>query len=323
MIDRGKKYGWGLIGPGRFAREFAVELRMKDRCDLVAVASRSKERADEFAKEFGFARAYGDIDGILNDPDVDIIYIVVPHVFHRDIAERAIRAGKAVVCEKPLTISEEETRCLTALASEHGVFLMEAMKTAFLPAIRKAKRWINEGRIGEVRLMKADFCFHGSTEPDDRLMNPSLGGGAVPDVGIYPLFMCRHFLGEVVSLEATGKLASTGVEDTAAILACHEGGSIGVLTCSFRTEESVDAVILGTEGEIRIPRFHAATRALMFRNGVLSAEYCDETGGMVRGEIDGVLEALDEGLIESPSHGHRDSIRLASLVDEVRFRLGA
>jgi len=312
-----KRHGWGLIGPGRFAREFAEELATHDRADCVAVASRSAERAATFAKEFGFKRSYDSYEALVADPDVEIVYVVVPHVFHAEIVQLAIEAGKAALCEKPLTPSLPETESLTSLAREHGVFLMEAMKTAFLPAILTAKRWIAEGAVGEPRLARADFCFRGSTDPEDRLMNPNLGGGCVLDVGIYPLFLTRFLLGEVESLSANGHLASTGVEDTVAISARHAKGACSAMTASFRTDDAMDAEILGTEGRIRLPRFHAGDSADLIGENGYGEYFHDAQGGMVRAEIEAVMDSIDRGEIECPGHSHADSCRLAALMDEV------
>jgi len=316
-------YGWGLIGPGRFAREFVEELRVVDRARLAAVASRNLDRAQSFADEWGFERAHGSYEALLDDEGVDIVYVVVPHPFHREVAEMAIDAGKPVLCEKPLTPSAEESRALARHAQEKGIFLMEGMKTGFLPAIRKVKEWIDAGRIGEVRLARADFCFRGPSDPEDRLMNPDLAGGAVLDVGIYPLYLARHLLGEVTDIGAIGSLASTGVEDSAAILTKHDSGASAALTCSFRTEEAMDAVLLGAEGEIVIPKFHAAVRAELRRDGEIVEVCDDDSGGMLRAEIEAAMDALDRGLLECPGHPLADAIRLAEIMDEVRQSLGA
>lgn len=318
-----KRYGWGLIGPGRFAREFAEELGQVSRARLVAVASRSRERAESFAKDFGFERVYSSYEALIGDDEVEIVYIVLPHVFHREVAEMALSAGKAVVCEKPLTPSARETGALLAFAREKGAFLMEAMKTGFLPAVQLARKWIQEGRIGEVRLAKADFCFQGPDDPADRLMNPELAGGAVLDVGIYPLYLVRFLLGEVETLSSAGTLASTGVEDSAAIVASHENGASSALTCSFRTPEQMDATILGTEGEIRLPKFHAAKTVELYRDGFLYEQDEFPNCGMVRPEIEAVMDSLDRGLPENPLHSHADTLRLAEMMDEVRDQLGA
>ena len=323
MENDKKRIGWGLIGPGRFAQEFAQELVAMEGARPVAVASRDLAKAQAFASRFGFEKACGSYEELFADEDVDIVYIVVPHVFHAGIAKAAILAGKAVLCEKPLTPEPETTRELTRLAQEHGVFLMEAMKTGFLPAIRKAKSWIGEGRIGDLRLAQADFCFSGPTDPGDRLMNPELGGGAVLDVGIYPLHLTRLLLGEVESIAARGTLAETGVEDSAAILSRHVSGACAAMTCSFRTEEAMSASVFGTEGLIEIPLFHAAKKAILKRGGEVIETFEDSGGGMVAAEIEGVMDALGEGLTECPGHTHADSTRLAELMYEVRRQVGS
>ncbi|MDF1741103.1 MAG: Gfo/Idh/MocA family oxidoreductase [Verrucomicrobiales bacterium] len=312
-----QKYGWGLVGPGRFAREFVEELRMIPGAELAAVASRSKSKADAFARDFGFKSSYGSYEDLVADPEVDIVYIAVPHVFHDEIARLAIRNGKAVFCEKPLTPSLRSTREMLSYAENEGVFLMEGMKTGFLPVIARAKEWIDGGRIGEVKLGYADFCFTGSQDPSDRLLNPELGGGAVLDVGIYPLHLMRFLLGEVETIEATGELAPTGVEESVAMIAAHHGGARSCMTCSIQSEESMGARILGTEGEIRIPKFHAATSIELLKDGKVVDRLDDDSGGMVKGEIVAAMKALDEGMIQCPGHSHEDTLALARVMESV------
>lgn len=316
MSEKKNSWGWGLIGPGRFARKFAGELSGIDRARPVAVGSRDKERAGEFAREFGFARAHGSYEDLVNDDEVDVVYVVLPHVFHREVAEMALCAGKAVLCEKPLTPSAEDTRALCDLAREEGVFLMEAMKTGFLPAVQRARQWVDDGKIGEPKLLKADFSFFGPADPEDRLMNPDLAGGCVLDVGIYPIFLSRFLLGEVEDLRAVGHLAETGVEDTVAINVRHRNGACGALTASFLAPESMDAVVLGTEGSIRLPKFHAAHAAELVREDGGGEVFGDERAGMVAAEIEAVMDALDQDRIECPGHTHADAVRLAELMDE-------
>ncbi|MEM0969084.1 MAG: Gfo/Idh/MocA family oxidoreductase, partial [Verrucomicrobiota bacterium] len=205
-----ERIGWGLVGPGRFAQEFVSELQTVTDAELVGVGSRKLERAERFAQEFGFQKAFGSYEELFADPAVQVVYLVVPHVFHRELAEQALRAGKAVLCEKPLTLSSADTEALIGVAQEEGRFLMEAMKTAFLPPVLRAKQWLEEGAIGEPVMARADFCFRGANDPKDRLLNPELGGGCLLDVGIYPLYLTRLLFGDVVTLQGTGTLASTG-----------------------------------------------------------------------------------------------------------------
>ncbi|MDF1826160.1 MAG: Gfo/Idh/MocA family oxidoreductase [Verrucomicrobiales bacterium] len=323
MNGESKTYGWGLIGPGRFAQEFANELIHVERVNPVAVASRDFGKAEAFANDFGFGKGYGDYDALFEDPEVDIVYIVVPHVFHAGLARRALEAGKAVLCEKPLTPVPEVSGELIELSKSSGVFLMEAMKTGFLPAIQQAKRWIEAGRIGELKLARADFCFPGPSDPHDRLMNPDLGGGAVLDVGIYPLHLTRLLLGEVLEISAEGSLTATGVEDSASMMTRHASGASAVSLCSFQTEEAMSATVFGSEGKIEIPRFHAATEALLYQGGELVESCRDDSGGMVTAEIIAVMDALDRGAIECAGHTHEDTMRLSELMHEVRKQIGS
>jgi len=324
MGDANGKHGWGLVAPGRFAREFAEELGRSPRARLVAVASRSGERAESFAGEFGFERHYEGYEKLFADPEIDIVHIAAPHPFHDALSREALDAGKAVLCEKPLTPALDSTRALCEYARERGAFLMEAMKTGFLPAILRAREWIGAGRIGRPLLARAHFCFRGPEDPSDRLLNPDLAGGAILDVGIYPLHLARFLLGETVTLSASGTLAATGVEDSAVFLTRHAGGASAVGTCSFRTEEHLEALVLGTEGELRIPKFHAAARIELRRDSELVEAFEDGSGAVFLPEIEAAMDALELGLLECPGHDHADSIRLAALMEEARRQvLGA
>ena len=318
MDSSSQKIGWGLIGPGRFAQQFAAQLREVPRANLIAVASRNLDRSKAFAEEFGFKRAYGDYESIFSDEEVDIIYIVVPHTFHRQLAEQAIHSDKAVLCEKPLTPTAEDTRNLISLAKDKDVFLMEAMKTGFLPAIRKAKQWIEEGAIGTPQILKADFCFLGSQDPKDRLLNPDLAGGAILDVGIYPLYLAQNLFGDFEEIRAAGSLAETGVEHTVSMAGKHQNGATSAMTCSFNSAVAMDAVVLGTEGEIRIPKFHAAVEAELLQDGKLMEKINDDGGGKLRGEIEAVTDSLLAGEKECFGHTHYDTQKLANNMDEVR-----
>ncbi|MEM7601800.1 MAG: Gfo/Idh/MocA family oxidoreductase, partial [Verrucomicrobiota bacterium] len=231
--------------------------------------------------------------------------------------------GKAVLCEKPLTPSVADTVELTEMARGRGVFLMEAMKTGFMPAIQQARSWIKEGIVGELKLANAEFCFPGSTDPKGRLMNQELAGGAVLDVGIYPIYLVEHLLGGIISIQANGSITETGVEDTVGMISRHQGGATAVMACSFQTELALDAVIRGTKGEIRIPEFHAAQSAELWKDGKLMSKFvAPEGSGRVKPEIRAVHAALAQGLIECPGHDHKHSILLAKRMEEVRTLLG-
>ncbi len=315
MHDHKKNYGWGLIGPGRFARMFCDELREVDCARLRAVASRNHAKACAFRDDYGFETAYGSYEALFADPEVDIIYIVVPHAYHAGIAKAALSANKAVFCEKPLTPSAAASRELIKLAREKNVFLMEGMKTAFLPTIRRARQWIDEGRIGKAKLLKADFCFRGSQDPNDRLLNPDLAGGAILDVGIYPLSLARILLGDIVKIKATGHLASTGVEESACITTHHANGAVAALSCSINASDSLDALVLGETGKIQLPDSHRATEARWIPDNGAPETFTSPDESRVTDEIEAAMQALDQGRIECPGHSHADTLALAEAMD--------
>jgi len=318
-----KSYGWGLIGPGRFARMFSDELRTVSRARLAAVASRDYQRACEFRDDYQFDTAYGTYDELLADPAVDIVYIVVPHAFHAVVAEQALRAKKAVFCEKPLTPSAAASRKLIELAREQNTFLMEGLKTGFLPAVQQARTWIQEGRIGNPRILKADFCFRGSADPSDRLLNPDLAGGAILDVGIYPLSLAMLLLGPIEEVKATGVLAPTGVEESASISTRHKNGSVAALTCSINASHSLDAIVLGETGKIQLPHSHRATEVTLHpdEEGCQPETFSAPDETRVVAEINAAMAALDDGAIECPGHTHADSLALAKAMDEALLQI--
>lgn len=316
-----KTYGWGLVGPGRFARMFCDELQTVDRVRLRAVASRDLEKAHAFQQEYQFEVAYGSYAELFADPEIDIVYVVVPHAYHAEIARNAIEAGKAVFCEKPLTPSASASRELITLARDRGVFLMEGLKTGFLEAIEQAKQWIDQCSIGRPKILKADFCFRGSQDPTDRLLNPDLAGGAILDVGIYPLGLAHLLLGDIIEVRATGALSSTGVEESASIATRHAGGAVGALTCSINASDSLDATILGESGKIHLPDAHRATKAILLPDGKEPETFTSSNQSLVVREILAAMEALDKGLVECPGHPHAATLALAEAMDAALLQI--
>jgi predicted dehydrogenase len=186
---------WGILGPGRIAHKFAQSVKCIEDAEITAVGSRSIERAAQFATEYSISRAYGSYIDLASDPDVDIIYVAAPHPAHFECALLCLKAGKAVLCEKPFTLNASETKVLIKTAGASKLFLMEAMWMRYLPAIVKVRELLAQGTIGEVRMIKADFGNRIPWEPAGRLLNPELGGGALLDVGIYPISFASMVLG--------------------------------------------------------------------------------------------------------------------------------
>ncbi len=315
---------WGILGTGNIAHQFAQGLADAHDVSLVAVGSRSGETADAFADEFDIPRSHASYEALAADPDVDAVYVSTPHPFHKDNSILLLEQGKAVLCEKPFTMNAEQAQTVIGVARKQGMFLMEAMWTRYIPAVVRARELIAEGAIGDVRMVQADFGFRASMNPESRLFNKALGGGALLDVGIYVLSLASMVLGpkpqEVVS---TAQLGETGVDEQSAVLLKYAGGELAVLSCAVRTRTTVEATLFGTDGSIRLhsPFFKSAgltvTRGrnqelveLPLRGNGYNYE-ADEVGRCLRaGDKESAVMPLDE------------SLALMHLADRIRGQWG-
>ena len=210
---------WGVIGPGSTAGRFVDALRAHGTQQVVAVGSRAAERAASFAARHGIAGTAGSVAQILDLAEVDVVYIATPHDSHRELAERALNAGKHIVVEKPLATTEADARAITSLARDRGLFAMEAMWTRYLPQAEVLRQLLDEHVIGEVTYVCADFGFVAPYDPQHRLFNPALAGGALLDAGVYPVSFIASVLGPPAQVIASGTLAATGVDDHAQLTA--------------------------------------------------------------------------------------------------------
>lgn len=270
---------WAILGAGRIAHAFAGDIALVAEARLQAVAARDFGRARSFADQYQAPDAYGDYDSMLSSADVDAVYIATPHNFHFDQSLAAIRAGKAVLCEKPLTVTPDEARTLITAAQAQRVFLAEALWTWTLPAIRKAVDWIRAGRIGPVRQIDARFGFKAEPDPQGRLFSPDLAGGALLDLGVYPVALNRLVLDQGPdTVMAMASRAATGVEDQVEAL-FRTGPVLSSLGCSFLGQLSNTAFIAGERGAIRIPRFWSATSAELITGGEVVERFDDARAG--------------------------------------------
>lgn len=241
-----RKIKWGIIAPGRIASTFASDLLLSDGSDIVAVASRNKQRADEFAKNYSIPDVYDDYDSLLQKSDCDIVYIASPHVFHKEQALSCIRAGKAVLCEKPVALSASDFAEIKQAAAEHQVFFMEAMWTRFFPVMERVLAAIAEGKIGKVTLVQANFGFKAREDFADRLYDPSLGGGSLLDTGVYVLTLAQmvyQCLPQEIMTQAI--MAPTEVDGTGSYLLRYGDKQIAMLSSSIITKTVNRAMIYG------------------------------------------------------------------------------
>ncbi|MFU0506026.1 Gfo/Idh/MocA family protein [Pseudaminobacter sp. NGMCC 1.201702] len=245
-----KTFGWGIVGTGGIAHGFAADLAHAPGTRLVAVHSRAQEKALAFGKTFAAERAYADLDALLSDPAVDAVYIATPNALHAEQTLRAIDAGKPVLVEKPLGISADEAARIAAAAKDRSVFVMEAMWTRFLPAVRRAREKIIAGAIGKVTSIRAELSYHRDEVADSRFFERS-GGGAALDLGVYPLSLTLHFLGRPRAVSGRWQAAGSGV-DRRTEIELHYADAKAVLSCGFDHDGGNSFLIEGTNGAIRL-----------------------------------------------------------------------
>lgn len=315
---------WGILGTGRIARDFAQGLRATPDAMLAAVGSRSDDSAQAFAAQFEIPHAFGSYEALVDCPDVDIVYIATPHPMHAANALLALRAGKAVLCEKPFAMNRREAGEIVALARAKNLFLMEAMWTRFMPALAEVRRVIASGEIGTVTQLHADFGFSATPDPAHRVNDPALGGGALLDLGIYPLSIACALLGRVEAVQAQAIMGETGVDLTTAFTMRHAGGTLSVCSCSLRAHAPGELVVSGTRGSVRMHRmFHMAERVTVaLQDG--SARTL-ETPWLGNGYTQEAIEAgrcLREGLLEHPAMTHDDTLAIMGLLDTIRRQIG-
>ncbi|VBB07660.1 Hypothetical protein LUCI_2925 [Lucifera butyrica] len=319
-----EKIRWGIMGPGTIAHSFAKGLLALPDAQIAAVASRSHSRAADFAGQYGIGRAYGSYEELARDPDVDIVYVATPHPMHKGCAFLCLQAGKAVLCEKSFTVNATDAAGLIAYARQSGLFLMEAMWTRFLPAVEKVRQWLAEGIIGEVRQVKADFGFLFDGHPAHRLLNPELGGGALLDVGIYPVSFASMIFGtQPSSITSLADIGLTGVDEQFAALFGYEGGKLAMLSGAVRTDTPQDAWILGTKGSVFIPDFWHAKALVLTLQGRAPEKYelpFEATG--YNYEAAEAMRCLREGRTESAVMPLDETLTIMKTMDVIRKQWG-
>lgn len=242
-----KPFGWGIMGTGTIAGLFAADLGLLPQARIAAVHSRSLEKAQGFAARFGEAQAYGDEAAFLSDPAIEAVYIATPNHLHAAQALKAIAFGKPVLIEKPIALASADVEAIARAAGERGVFAMEALWSRFLPAVRRAREQIASGRIGKVRRIRADLSYLHPEEPGNRLFDPALGGGAAFDLGVYPLSLTLHLLGEPQAVSGSWTAAETGVDRRASFRLDYPA-AVAELSCGFDRDGANRLLVEGERG---------------------------------------------------------------------------
>ena len=315
---------WGIAATGRIARSVGLVIAAQPRMRVGAVGSRDSRRAAALAAELDAPASYGSYEELVADPDVRAVYVATPHAQHAAVVELALAAGKAVLCEKPMTAALEETERLVALARASGGFLMEGMWMRFNPLVRRLHDLVRDGALGEPRALHAAFGFAADQDPTDRLWDPALGGGALLDLGVYTVDLARLLLGDPVQVQARGSLGATGVDAESTLLLTASGGAQAVLSQSLLTRLPGTATLLGSRGWGELsPSFHAPTRLTVQVGGEEPElhEIPDRKAGFV-GELEEVERCLAEGRAESDVMPLSASIGTATVLAEARWQLG-
>lgn len=314
-----KTVKWGVVTAGRITHTFARDIAFCRNTHIHGIAARKQQDADAFAEKYGIENAYEGYDALYNDPQIDAIYIASPHTFHAEQAAAAIRAGKHVLCEKPITTSVADLEYLIGLAQEHKVFLMEAMWTYFLPAIVQAKQWVESGEIGELVNLRCDFGYPIEYDPNCREYNADWAGGCVFDMGIYPIaFNWLFHKEQPSSFSRKIHRVPNGVEDDV-VWQWQYADSTASLHTSFRSKLPNIAYLIGTKGTIEIPDFWRTTEAKLYELEQPKLHFVDHRlGSGFEFQIDHACECIRNGQLESDIVTFADSLAFQRAIDEVR-----
>lgn len=319
-----KRFNWGILGPGRIAHQFAEGLKVIEDAALYAVASSRLERATAFADKYGGAKTYDTYEALVNDPQVDAIYIATPHRFHVDNARLCLKAGKPVLCEKPLTVNAAETRQLIEAARANNVFLMEALWTRYLPIYQQVRQWLDARTIGDVTLMVSTFGINVPKDPAERWLSPELAGGTLLDMGVYPIAVSQWIMGQAPQeFSVQARLSQTGVDVLTAVTLKYENGVISQFSSNFISDNVNDYFIYGSKGHIRIhANYWGATQATLVADAQELTVSQPFRGGGFEYQTEEAMRCIRAGRLESPRMSHADTLANMELMDKIRAEIG-
>ncbi|MDE0578409.1 MAG: Gfo/Idh/MocA family oxidoreductase [bacterium] len=314
---------FGMVGHGHISGQFLSAMEVVEGAHVDAVAGRDSGRASAFAQDRGIAASFGSVGEMLDAEQLDAVYICTPHPSHVEAALACVDAGVAVLVEKPLAPNLEGATRIVDAARDAGVFAMEAMWTRFLPIYEVVRRWVDDGRIGDVQLLTAAFGFAAPVMPEHRLFNPDLAGGSLLDVGVYPLTIAHWLYGSHPSeYGVVGRVGETGVDEIVSIAASYPSGGLAQLGCATVANLDFSAMIYGTAGSIEIPVFFAADRAILRAGGEEEVEEIPHRANGFEYEIQEVVDGVRAGRTESERMPLSLTLEMAGLCDEIRGKLG-
>ena len=314
---------WGIVGAGNIAHSFSKDLALVSGGELTAVASRNLDKAQSFASEYGAPNAYGSYEELFHSKTVDVIYIATPHSTHAKLSIAAMKAGKSVLCEKPAGVNKGEVEEMIKVAKENKVFFMEALWTRFNPTIKKVKELVDNGTIGDIGYLHADFAFFAlDRDENGRLLNPELAGGSLLDIGIYPIFLSYLMLGMPKDIKASANFHKTGVEVQISMIFNYEKAQ-AILYSGLNSNSEKKAEIAGSKGSIFVhPRWHETSGYTLEIDGDSSVVELGKVGKGYTYEIEEVHNCLNAGKTESDLWSHQNSRDLIEIMDTVRNKVG-
>jgi predicted dehydrogenase len=314
---------WGILGAGNIAGALVQAIRATGEGEVKAVGSRSAGRAAGFADAFAVPDSHGSYDALLADPALDAVYVATSNDLHHRNTLDAIAAGKAVLCEKPLALNARQAGDMAAAAGRAGVFLMEAMWMRFIPAIEELLRMTGRGDLGRLRGVLGDFGFPSGAGPGHRLVEPDLGGGALLDLGVYPISLAMMLLGEPAAVSAQAAMAGSGVDEQVAVTMGFPGGEVASAYASYVAASPIEAHVIGTEARVHLPSpMHHPQHLDVIRDGELTRISLPYEGTGYEFEVAEVHRALRAGETESPRRPLADTLAVMRVLDEVRSQIG-
>ena len=311
----------GIIGAGKIAHKMARTISQVNKATGYAIASRNLSNARTFAEDYGFENAYGSYQELVEDPKVDLVYIATPHSFHYEHAKLALNHGKHVLCEKPFTINENQLRELILLANSKNLTLIEGIWERYMPLHFKLKQQLDEGIIGEIQAIQANLCYH--IESIERMSSPTLGGGALLDLGVYPIHFSLSILGNNYdSIQSKIIFSPTGVDRHTSITLTYPTGQMAQIFTSMGTGIHNDVTIMGTNGIIRLNSSNHIDQYRIYdaHNNLLNSYDRPFDEGGFEFELIETLNCIEQNLIESPIVTHQDSLAAMRVMDQVRYQ---
>jgi len=316
------KVKWGIIGLGKIAHQFAQELLLVEDAEIAGVASRDLEKATEFAQMYNCKKAYASYDEIINDADIDILYIATPHNSHAVLTIKALENNKHVLCEKPIALKYADALQMVTASRKNNKFFMEAFWTRFNPSFQESLNRIKNSEIGAVKYITADFAFPVKNLENNRLTDIKLGGGALMDIGVYPLFLAYIMLGIPKEIIAKSNFNESGADMQTSMILQYDNAQ-AVLHSSFLSSSNMKATISGSEGRINLntPWYKAKSYTLI-KNDLKNKYQMPLKGKGYTYEIEECHKCIRENKIESALWSHQNSLDLIKIVDEVRSQIG-